>query len=564
MAKRKYALGIDFGTLSARALLVDVANGKEVATDVWEYTHGVIDDVLPAGRVKLPHDWALQDPDDYITALKKVVPAVLRKAKVKPADILGVGTDFTGCTLIPVDKQNRPLCTLPQFRKNPNAWVKLWKHHGAQAMADRVNALARQRGETWLARYGGKISSEWFFPKALQILEEAPQVYAAADRLIEGADWIVLRLTGNERRSTCPAGYKAIWSQEDGYPSRDFLAALNPKLADIVETKMKTDVYPVGRKAGGITREMAKLTGLLEGTPVATGTFDAHAGVPGSSVVTPGRMCIIMGTSSCHMVLGREMKIAEGMCGVVRDGIIPGYYGFEAGQCAVGDIFAWFVENCVPASYAAEARKKKVSVHQVLEEKARKLRPGQSGLLCIDWHNGNRSVLVDAHLSGLHVGMTLATSPEETYRALIEATAFGTRTIIEAFTGAGVEVNEIVACGGLPRNKMLMQIYADVTGRPIQVAASEQTCALGSAIFGAVAAGSSGGGYDTVEDAVARMARVQKKAYEPNEEYHRIYSELFREYGILHDYFGRGVNDAMKRLKKIKAQQTVLATRKRK
>ena len=563
MGRRRIALGLDFGTLSGRALLVDVTNGREIATVASDYAHGVIDEVLPGTRVKLGPDWALQDPNDYIAALRRVVPAVIREASIKPQDIISVGVDFTGCTLLVVDKKNRPLCTLPRFRRNPHAWAKLWKSHSAQPQADRINALARRRGEKWLDRCGGKVSSEWFFPKVLQTLEEAPEVYEAADRFIEGADWLVQMLTGNERRSSSVAGFKANFSPEGGYPSPGFLAKLNPKLRNVVKHKMATGTWPVGTRAGEITPEMAALTGLCEGTPVATGILDGHAGVPGCGVVAPGRMALIMGSSGCHMALGRKPEVFEGLCGAVLDGAIPGYYCFEAGQSGFGDILAWFVDNCVPAELHSEARKKKVTVHQVLEAKAKKLRPGQSGLLCLDWHNGNRTVLVDANLSGLHVGMTLTTRPEEIYRALIESIAFGTRKIIDTFTGTGIAVKEIVACGGLTKNEMLMQIFADATGRPIKVSGSEQTCALGAAILGAVAAGAGQGGYGTVQQAAAKMTRLGRKTYKPSAEYHNIYCELYREYEALHDYLGRGANEVMHRLKAIKAREIEIAERKK-
>jgi L-ribulokinase len=551
----KYSLGIDFGTLSGRTVLVDVSDGREIASSVYEYGNGVIDDRLPETGEKLPPDWALQDPADYLRTLEATVPAVLKEARVSPDDVIGIGIDFTACTMMPIGKTGQPLAFDPKWRKNPHSWVKLWKHHAAQPEANRINEVARKRKEPWLNRYGGKISSEWFFSKTLQILDEAPEVYEAADRLIEGADWIILQMTGNERRNACTAGYKAIWSKREGYPSKDYFKALHPRLENVVDEKMSRDIYPIGAKAGELTPDMAKRMGLRPGTAVAVANVDAHVAVPAATVTEPGKMVMIMGTSTCHMVLGREPKIVEGMCGYVEDGIIPGFFGFEAGQSCVGDHFAWFVENCVPESYAGEAKQRGISIHELLSQKASKLTPGESGLIALDWWNGNRSVLVDVDLTGTIVGMTLATRPEEIYRALIEATAFGTNIIIDAFSSSGVEVNELYACGGLPeRNPMLMQIYADVTGREMKIAESAQTSALGSAMFGAVAAGRAAGGYDGIFEAAKKMARVKDEMYRPIPKNHETYKKLFGEYRTLHDYFGRGGNDAMKRLKAMREE----------
>ncbi|MBN1247346.1 MAG: ribulokinase, partial [Anaerolineae bacterium] len=490
MDDTKYAVGIDYGTASGRAVLVDVSDGSIVATAVHVYAHGVIDETLPGTELRLEPDWALQDPSDYIEVLKRTVPAVLAESGVNPEAVIGVGVDFTACTVLPVRADGTPLCFLPQWRDTPHAWVKLWKHHAAQPEANKLNAKAREMAQTWLDRYGGKISSEWFFPKVWQTLDEAPDVYAAADRFIEGADWIIWQLTGNETRNNCTAGYKAIWSKSQGFPPDAFLAALDPRLAHVIDEKMSRDIQFLGDKAGEITETAAAWTGLRPGTAVAVGNVDAHVCVPAATVTEPGRMVIIMGTSNCHMVLSKEEHMVPGMCGYVADGIIPGYFGYEAGQSCTGDHFAWFVENCVPAAYEREAAGKGLSVHELLEAKAAAQRSGEHGLVALDWWNGNRSVLVDVDLTGLLVGMTLATKPEDIYRALIEATAYGTRMITETFEQNGVSVDEIVATGGLPdRNKLLMQIYADVTGREVKIAASAQTAALGSAMFGAVAAG---------------------------------------------------------------------------
>ncbi len=554
----KYALGIDYGTESARTVLVDLTDGREVASAVYPYSDGVIDERLPGSGVRLEPDWALQNPIDYVTAVTDTVPRVLQESGVDPEDVIGLGIDFTACTMLPTKADGTPLCVLPEYRDNPHAWVKLWKHHAAQPEADHLNAVARERGEPWPSRYGGKISSEWFFPKALQILNEAPEIYDAADRLIEAADWIVWQLTGVETRNACTAGYKAIWSKQAGFPSPDFFEALHPRIRDIVREKMSETIVPLGARAGGLTAEMARRTGLRPGMAVAVANVDAHVSVPAATVTEPGRMVMIMGTSTCHMVLGTEQRIVPGMCGVVEDGILPGLFGYEAGQSCVGDHFAWFVENAVPALYQQEALERQVGLHQLLEEKAATLRPGESGLVALDWWNGNRSVLVDVDLTGMLLGATLATRPEEIYRALIEATAYGTRMIVETFEESGVAVNELVATGGLPdRNRLLMQIYADVTGREIKVAAAQQAGALGSAMHGAVAAGAEAGGFADITEAAARMAHLRDEVYRPIPANKAVYDLLYAEYVTLHDYFGRGANDVMKRLKAIRAKARV-------
>ena len=554
----KYALGIDYGTESARTVLVDLTDGREVASAVYPYSDGVIDERLPGSGVRLEPDWALQNPIDYVTAVTDTVPRVLQESGVDPGDVIGLGIDFTACTMLPTKADGTPLCVLPEYRDNPHAWVKLWKHHAAQPEADHLNAVARERGEPWPSRYGGKISSEWFFPKALQILNEAPEIYDAADRLIEAADWIVWQLTGVETRNACTAGYKAIWSKQAGFPSPDFFEALHPRMRDIVREKMSETIVPLGARAGGLAAEMARRTGLRPGMAVAVANVDAHVSVPAATVTEPGRMVMIMGTSTCHMVLGTEQRIVPGMCGVVEDGILPGLFGYEAGQSCVGDHFAWFVENAVPALYQQEALERKVGLHQLLEEKAATLRPGESGLVALDWWNGNRSVLVDVDLTGMLLGATLATRPEEIYRALIEATAYGTRVIVETFEESGVAVDELVATGGLPdRNRLLMQIYADVTGREIKVAAAQQAGALGSAMHGAVAAGAEAGGFADITEAAARMAHLRDEVYRPIPANKAVYDLLYAEYVTLHDYFGRGANDVMKRLKAIRAKARV-------
>lgn len=548
---RRYALGIDFGTLSGRALLVELDTGKEAAVSVKQYTHGVMDAALPGGT-RLGADWALQHPSDYLEVLGEAVPDVIRKADIHPEQIIGVGIDFTASTILPTDASGEPLCCQDQYKDNPHAYVKLWKHHAAQEEANALNRIAEERDEDFLARYGGRVSSEWLVPKAWQILKEAPDVYRAADRIIEAGDWVVWVLTGNERRSSSAAGYKALWHKGTGYPDRGFFAALDPGLENITD-KLARDIYPIGGRAGSITAEAARLTGLREGTAVAVANIDAHVALPAAGIVSPRQMLMIMGTSTCHILLSETESAVPGIAGVVEDGAIPGYFAYEAGQACVGDHFDWFMRNCVPAHDREEAEGQGLDIFAYMTRKADALRPGQSGLIALDWWNGNRSVLVDADLTGLILGCTLATKPEEMYRALVEATACGTRMIVDTFAENGVLIDTLYACGGIAKkNSMVMQIYADVTGREIRISDSPQAPALGSAIFGAVAAGARAGGYDTVEDASRAMAKVREKSYTPVPAHVKVYDKLYAEYKTLHDYFGRGANDVMKRLKVLK------------
>lgn len=549
----KYAIGIDYGTQSGRAVLVALSDGTEVADHVTLYKHGVIDEFLPESTIELGHEWALQHPLDYIEVIRTSVPAVLKESGINPKDVIGIGIDFTACTILPIDKDLQPLCLREEFKNNPHSWVKLWKHHAAQPEANKINRIAEKREEDFLKRYGGKLSSEWMLAKVWQVLDEAPDIYEATDQIVEATDWVISQLTGNLVRNSCTAGYKAVWNKQSGYPTKEFFKAMDPRLENLAETKLRGDIASLGTKAGSLTRKMAQLTGLYEGIAVAVGNVDAHAAVPAMGVVEPGKMVMAMGTSICHMVLGEVEREVEGMCGVVEDGIIPGFFGYEAGQSAVGDIFEWFVDEHVPSYIQYAAEEKGSNIHQYLEKKASVYRPGESGLIALDWWNGNRSVLVDTELSGVLLGMTLQTKPEEIYRALLEATAFGTRKIIEAFKKNGIEINELYACGGLPqKNKLLMQIYADVTNLPIRIADSKQTPALGAAMFAAVAAGESEEGYDTILEAANKMARVRKEIVVPVAENVFLYDKLYEEYARLHNYFGRGENDVMKRLKSLR------------
>ncbi|TDC34280.1 ribulokinase [Micromonospora sp. KC213] len=534
----QYVVGVDYGTLSGRALVVRVADGAELGTAVHEYRHAVMERTLTAADgQQLPADWALQDPDDYREVLRQAVPAALAASGVDPARVIGIGIDFTACTVLPTLADGTPLCELPELRTRPHAWVKLWKHHAAQGQADRINALAHERGEPWIGRYGGKISAEWQYAKGLQLLEEDPEVYARAERWIEAADWIVWQLCGVETRNVCTAGYKGI-RQDGTYPSRDYLAALNPDFADFV-AKIDGPLAPLGDRAGGLTAQAAAWTGLPEGIAVAVGNVDAHVTAASAQAIEPGRLVAIMGTSTCHVVNGAKLAEVAGMCGVVDGGISAGAWGYEAGQSGVGDIFGWFVEHAAPAGWAS---------HEELTAAAAAQPVGAHGLVALDWWNGNRSLLVNHHLSGVIVGLTLATRPPDVYRALLESTAYGTRMIIEAFAEAGVPVDEVIVAGGLTKNELLMQIYADVTQRPLGIIGSAQGPALGSAIHAAVAAGA----YPDVAAASAVMGRVDRDVYRPDPERARAYDALYAEYRRLHDHFGRGGDETLLRLRAIR------------
>jgi L-ribulokinase len=535
----RYVIGVDFGTLSARAILVNVRNGQTFAQAVVEYKNRVIERALPGANDSLPADTALQDPADYSRAFEITVRSLLRR--VSPEQIAGIGTDFTCCTVLPTTANGAPLCYDAKYRDNPHAWVKLWKHHAAQPQADQINRLGAERDEEFLKIYGGRYSSEWLFSKLLETLQQAPAVYDATERFIEAGDWIVWQMTGQEKRGLSAAGFKAMrvcGENSDQFPAPDFFHALDPRLRNVVESKLQSDFLPPGASAGGLTPEMAKRLGLRAGIPVAIGNIDAHAGVTACGVTTPGRLVIIMGTSSCHLLLSDKKQAIEGVCGVVKDGVVPGLWSYEAGQAGVGDSFAWFVEKIAPRGLT----------HDRLEREAAKLAPGQSGLLALDWWNGSR-FLVDADLSGVIFGLKLSTEPHEIYRALIESTAYGTRRIIEAFTEKGIAIDEVVACGGLAqKNDLLLQIYADVTGRTIKVAAAEQASALGAAIHAAVAAGI----YKDFDSAARKMTEPPRRHFVPNKKATAVYDQLYAEYLRAHNEYGRDPNSILKRLKAIR------------
>ena len=548
----KYTIGIDFGTLSARAVLADVQTGRTACCCVHEYQHGVMETALPGGT-PLPENWALQDPGDYLDALYAIIPELFKLSNVDSRDVIGIGIDFTSCTVLPVNRDGIPLCKIPRFSAERHAYVKHWKHHSAQDRADRMTLTAKMMGEEWLQFFGGKVSGESSLPKLWELLDEAPEIYAATAEWMEAGDWIVEQLTGRRVRNSCAAGYKCYYIVGRGYPDKAYFRALDPRLENVVAEKLSSPVVPSGSRVGTVTDEMARRLGLAPGTSVAAATIDAHACVLGAGITRPGTLLAIMGTSSCYMVMSPHRLPLSGVSGVVEDGIFPGHYGYEAGQSAVGDIFAWFTSECVPPQYYERARARNISIHEYLSELCLNSKPGESGLIALDWWNGNRSTLSDANLTGLLVGMNLQTRPEEIYRTLIEATAFGARVIIDNYQLNGVDIEQIYSSGGIScENPFAMQIYADVLNRPVNVIGASQGPALGSAIWGATAAGRAAGGYDDVTEAVSHMSSKCSRVYTPNEENSKIYAQLFEEYRTLHDYFGRGVNDVMKRLLALK------------
>jgi L-ribulokinase len=532
----RFSIGLDFGTESVRALVVDVRTGNVLGQASSAYAHGVIDDILPAGGDKLPADYALQHPQDWLDSATAACRDAVKRAAASLDDIVGIGVDFTSCTMLPAFADGTPLCLSERFSRVPLAYPKLWKHHGAKTETDRINKVARDRKEKWLARYGGSIGIEWFFPKILETLNHAPDVYAAAEVWLEAGDWFVWQLIDgpfpdcrpdNLVRSTCQAGYKAMWNRQTGYPSRDYFKAVHPKMADIVHAKMPGKLMAPGERAGLLTERCAKQLGLRAGIPVSAAIIDAHSGVPGAGVASPSTMVLVMGTSSCHMMNSRIEQLAGGIAGVVEDGILPGYFGYETGQASVGDAFAWLVETFGLS-------------HETLNREAAELPPGSGGVIALDWLNGCRTPLMDGRLSGTFVGITLNTRPAQLYRALMEATAFGVRWIVDTLRDAGVPVRRFVASGGLPvKSPLLMQIYSDVLNERINLAESDQSVALGAAILGCLAAGHEATGHASISQAIHAMARQREDVmYRPDLKARKQYEKLYPIYRKLGDRDG--------------------------
>jgi L-ribulokinase len=539
-----YVVGVDLGTLSGRAVVVRTSDGAELGSAVHEYAHGVMSATLAGRGRPLPPDWALQVPADHLEALDGAVPAALRDAGVDPAGVVGIGVAATSSTVLPVLADGTPLCELPSYADRPHAYTKLWKHHAAQACADRLTVAAVERDEPWLARYGGRVSSEWALPKGLELFEGDREVYDATAHWVELADWAVWRLTGRLTRNAPAAGYKALM-QDGAFPSPELLEKVAPGFGGFLLERMAGEVVTAGARAGGLSAVAASRLRLPEGIAVAAGAIDAHATAPAARAVEPGRLLLVLGTSTCHLVSATAPFAVPGMSGVVDGGIVPGLWGHEAGQSGVGDLFGWFVDNAAPARVHEQAAASGRSVHDLLTAQAADLAPGEHGLAVLDWVSGNRSVLVDHELSGLVLGLTTSTQPHEIYRALIEATAYGARVVVDAYTDAGLEIDEVVCAGGLVANELLLQVYADVLRRPLSVLPSQHGAALGAAIHAAVAAGV----HPDLPSASEAMGRVDPARFLPDGPAADAYDRLYAEYLLLHDHFGRGANDVMRRLR---------------
>ena len=542
MSESRYAIGVDFGTESARALLLDVRTGEELAASVTPYPSGVIDHSLPDSGRQLPPDWALQDPDDWVLAIETSVPAVLREGSVPADAVFGIGVDFTSCTVLPVTGEGVPLCKLERWRSHPHAWPKLWKHHAAQPVADRLTDVALERQESFIGRYGGRISSEWYFPKLIELWLEDREVYDAAGGFIEATDWIVWHLTGVERRQRTTAGYKALWSPETGLPPTEYFQAAYPGF-DHPAAKLGNTFVPLGTTAGTLRAEVAEELRLPGSTPVAVGNVDSFASVPGAGVSKPGTFVSVVGTSICDMAVHpREIRL-PGITGVVRDGILPGVYGYEAGQVAVGDMLAWFLREIAPPG----------STYASLEAEAARIAPGATGLVALDWWNGNRSILADADLTGVICGLTLQSTPAQIYRALMESIALGNRRIIDNFAENGLEMSEIVACGGVAiSSPLLMQLFADVSGLAVHVPASSEVPARGAALFAAVA----GGAFADIDAAITATRPPVATTYTPDEGAKQIFDRLYAIYRNLTDLLGRSHVELLHDLKRIRTERT--------
>jgi L-ribulokinase len=540
MSERQCSIGVDFGTESGRVLVLDARSGEELGVSVVPYPSAVIDRELPSTGERLPPDWALQDPDDWVKVLEDGIPAAVADAGIDSGEVVGLGVDFTSCTVLPVTRDSTPLCRLDEYREHRHAWPKLWKHHAAQPVADRLTEVAAERDEAFLSRYGGRISSEWYFPKLIEVFSQDREVYDACDAFIEATDWVVWHLTGRQVRQSATAGYKAMWSPEEGLPSTAYFEAAYPGFSEPAE-KLGTEFVPLGTKAGTLSAERAERLGLTEEVAVAVGNVDAWVSVPGAGVTSPSTFVTVIGTSTCSMIVSPDEVRLPGITGVVRDGILPGLYGYEAGQTAVGDMLAWFVRTLDGdrGTFAA------------LEGEAAQFAPGETGLLALDWFNGNRSVLADADLSGAIFGLTLHSSPAEIYRALLESIAFGNRRIVDNFTEHGLEISEIVAVGGIAeRSPLTMQLIADTSGLTVNVPSWHEIPARGAALFGAVAAGV----YDDIDAAIEATRPSSSRTYTPEPAAKEVYDRVYAIYRTLYETLGRSEVQLLHGLKKIRAE----------
>ena len=551
----KYTLGIDYGTLSARTVLMSCEDGSTAASATMAYPHAVMDRELPDGT-RLPPSWALQDADDYILAMKETVRKVMMESGIPKENVIGLSIDFTSCTVVASDEKKRALSSLEQYRNRPHAYTKLWKHHGAQAQADEINELLTRKAMIDEPRYGGAVSPELLLPKVLQVLREDPEIYESAYVFLEAGDWLTWNLTGCLRRSGNMAAYKAMWTPEEGYIPGEVLLELDPGLGNLTGEKLRGEICPAGSRIGTLTQEWADELGLMRGIAVGASIIDSHAGMPGSGICRKGQMMLVLGTSSVELLLSDQPYASHGVVGAVKGAIMPGYYSLEAGLAAVGDMYGWFADGFVPSSYEREAAGMGLNLHQYLSRKAASLSPGESGLLALDWWNGNKTPYVNGDLSGTIVGLTLQTKPEEIYRALIESTAFGTRMIMEEFMESGAEVDEVIVSGGIPeKNPLVLRIFTDVLNRPVKISASDQTAALGSAMYAAAAAGKEEGGYESVAEAAQALARLKDEVFLPEPENASAYDSLYQLYCELVACFDPQRMKVLTRLKEVRRQK---------
>lgn len=548
----KYAFGYDFGTDSCRLVCVNIESGEIVSEEELRYPHGVITGYLPDTTIRLGTDTCLQDPADYVDVLVSLSQITLERTGIAPEKILCIGTDFTNCTVVPMQSNGRAMCENPIYRDNPHAWVKLWKHHAAEYCAEEIEKYALERWPR-IVDYGNTVSSEWLFPKVLQILREDEEIYKLTDTYIEACDWIVFQMTGKLVRNSACLGVNAFYNEEEGgFPDRTFFRDIDSRMEYIIEEKIKGEIKPVGSAAGTLLPEMAQKMGLSEKTIVAVGHGDSEVAACGAGVVEDGSMLIVMGTSTCQQMMHKRKKAFKGLCAVVKDGMIPGMYAYESGQSAVGDIFKWFSQNAVSKELLEEANRRNLDMLKLLDEKAEKLNVGENGIVCLDWLNGNRSILMNYSLTGLSMGMTLETKPWEIYRGYVEATAFGCRMIIDSYRDAGISVRKIIATGGLTqKSKFVAQVYADILGVDVHVPQMRNMSAVGSAVCAAVALGKEQGGYENFASATSAMIHTDEIVYCADLKRHEIYNELYTIYCELYSYFG-GKTDLMMRLKKIR------------
>lgn len=545
----KYTIGVDYGTKSGRAVVVETGTGLELSSAVKSYTHGVMSERLPDGTA-LGENWALQHPKDYLEVLEEVVPKAVKDAGIAPEDVIGIAVDFTSCTVLPIYEDGTPLCFHEKYKSRPHAYVKLWKHHASQKAANNINQVLQEEGELENPRYGGRVSPELMLPRVLEIIDGDYEIYEEADEILEAMDWLTLLLTGRHRRSLSAAGYKAMYLPGEGYPAEHILYKINPLLKDVAAKKLGTDICPLDEKIGTLNREWAEKLGLKEGIAVAPGIIDSHVGMAGCGITSPGKLMLILGTSSVMLTLSERPFSDKGVVGAVKGGIIPSFYALESGLAAVGDLFEWMVDTCVPAGYMEAAEKEGKDIHTYLSGKAEGIGAGNTGLMVLGWWSGNKTPYVNGELRGVIAGLNMGTRPEQIYRALIEATAYDTLRIVDALRDAGLVIDSIVACGGIAnKNRMLMQIYADVLNCEIRLSASAQTAALGAAMYAAVAAGSKAGGYDRIDRAAENMCRLKDAVFIPNRRNHEIYMDLYEEYRRMADYFGRENNEIYSRIK---------------